>query len=184
MRKLIILIAVALVLGMANWNIVEREQLLQQGRVVLLELAPVDPRSLMQGDYMALDYAMIDRAFPDRKAMERGDGYLVVQLDAQQVATFLRFDDGQPLAANQVKMRYRIRQHQVKFATNAWFFEEGSASLYERAKYGEFRVAANGDMLLSGMRGADFSRLGKRPPDKGEPAKAQPGALKAPGAPG
>ena len=42
---------------MANGSIWQREQLLGSGRVVILELAPVDPRSLMQGDYMALTFA-------------------------------------------------------------------------------------------------------------------------------
>ncbi|XOT97907.1 GDYXXLXY domain-containing protein, partial [Alcaligenes pakistanensis] len=28
------------------------------GQTVLLELAPVDPRSLMQGDYMSLNFAL------------------------------------------------------------------------------------------------------------------------------
>jgi len=36
------------------------ERILSDGRVLLLELAPVDPRSLMQGDYMALQFAAVD----------------------------------------------------------------------------------------------------------------------------
>ncbi|MEN9865854.1 MAG: hypothetical protein RL748_1444 [Pseudomonadota bacterium] len=171
MRKTIILITVALVLALANWTIVQREQLLKDGHIVLLELAPVDPRSLMQGDYMALRYALVDKAFPQRKATGRDDGYIVVAVDANQVASFHHFDDGTPLAANQVKMRFRVRHEQVKFATNAWFFEEGSASLYERAKYGEFRVAGNGEMLLSGMRGEDFAPLGKHAGASAKPAQ-------------
>ncbi|MFX7329222.1 GDYXXLXY domain-containing protein, partial [Acinetobacter baumannii] len=34
----------------------QKEMLLKEGQLVLLPLAPVDPRSLMQGDYMALRY--------------------------------------------------------------------------------------------------------------------------------
>lgn len=170
MRKAIILLTVALVLGLANWNIVQREQLIKNGRIVLLELAPVDPRSLMQGDYMALNYAIVDQAFGDRFAKAERDGYLVAQLDNNQVASFLHFDDAKPLAANQAKLRFRVRQEQIKFATNAWFFEEGSASIYERAKYGEFRVAENGDMLLTGMRDEKLNRLGK-PANKPQASK-------------
>ncbi|MDE8355606.1 GDYXXLXY domain-containing protein, partial [Klebsiella pneumoniae] len=50
------LIALGLVLALAvvNLAIVSCERLLAEGEVVLLELAPVDPRSLMQGDYMSL----------------------------------------------------------------------------------------------------------------------------------
>ena len=34
----------------AGWIIWSNERILADGRVVLLELAPIDPRSLMQGD--------------------------------------------------------------------------------------------------------------------------------------
>ncbi|MBS0976300.1 GDYXXLXY domain-containing protein, partial [Serratia rubidaea] len=43
---------------LVNLSIYQKEQQLRQGRVAILQLAPVDPRSLMQGDYMALDYAL------------------------------------------------------------------------------------------------------------------------------
>ena len=56
-RTVGVLGGLALVLAVANGSIWQREQLLGSGRVVILELAPVDPRSLMQGDYMALTFA-------------------------------------------------------------------------------------------------------------------------------
>ena len=36
----------------------DKETTILKGKLVYLELAPVDPRSLMQGDYMALYYAI------------------------------------------------------------------------------------------------------------------------------
>jgi uncharacterized membrane-anchored protein len=47
----------------------------------------------------------------------------------------------------------------VKFATNAYFFQEGTAARYEPARYGEFRVAPDGDLLLTGLRGKDLEPL-------------------------
>ena len=47
-----------LVLGIANFAIWQKEDVLANGRTILLELAPVDPRSLMQGDYMALRFRL------------------------------------------------------------------------------------------------------------------------------
>ena len=58
MRSAIALIACACMLGLVNWSVAQKERLLERGRIVLLELAPVDPRSLMQGDYMALQFAI------------------------------------------------------------------------------------------------------------------------------
>ena len=77
-----------LVLGVANLQIVQKERLLRDGDWASLALAPVDPRSLIQGDYMALDYAIarqvqVDSGWPR-------DGQLVVAPDADGVARFVR----------------------------------------------------------------------------------------------
>ena len=47
-----------LILCIINVLVYQKEQHLSNGEVVLLELAPVDPRSLMQGDYMRLRFAL------------------------------------------------------------------------------------------------------------------------------
>ena len=163
MRKLIVVLAGFLLLVTVNFSIYQREKLRSEGRVILLELAPVDPRSLMQGDYMALNYTVANAAFPSRQAEESKDGYLVVALDERGVASFKRLADATPLAANEAVLRYRVRNDQIKFATNAFFFEEGSAAQYQTARYGEFRVSADGEMLLTNLRNADLAVLGKMP---------------------
>lgn len=156
MRKLIAVIAGVIVLIGVNVNIYQREQLVNHGRVVLLELAPRDPRSLMQGDYMALNFRIANEAFGGGRLQEdRKDGHIVATLDEQGVAKFARFADGAPLAPYELLLRYRVRDERVKFATNAYFFQEGHAKTYEAAKYGEFRVAPNGDMILTDMRDAN-----------------------------
>lgn len=161
MRKWIALAAGFAVLAIANYTIYSKEQLLTNGRVVLLELAPVDPRSLMQGDYMALRFKAATSVLGSGNTHEdSSDGRIVLKLDAQQVGSFSRYDDGVPLAADEVRMRYRIRNGQVKFATNAYFFQEGSANLYRAARYGEFRTDTNGDAILTGLRGQDMALLG------------------------
>jgi uncharacterized membrane-anchored protein len=160
MRKTIAIVAGLAVLGLANFSIYSRERLLAEGRIALLELAPVDPRSLMQGDYMALRFRASDDAFGRRAKEGLGDGRIVLQVDERGVAKFKRFDDGTPLATDELRIRYRVRADQVKFATNAFFFQEGHAKIYERARYGEFRVAADGECLLTGMRGEKLERLG------------------------
>jgi hypothetical protein len=43
-------------LGLVNVQIWEKETVIARGQPVFVELAPVDPRSLMQGDYMRLAY--------------------------------------------------------------------------------------------------------------------------------
>ena len=160
MRKAIALIAGVLILLFVNYGIMQREQLLTEGRIVLLELSPVDPRSMMQGDYMRLNFAAADQAFPRWQEQRRADGHLVVAVDQRGVGQFRRFADGKPLAPNEVALRYRIRNGRANFATNGYFFEEGQAKAFETARFGEFRVDADGEMILTGLRGPKLERLG------------------------
>ena len=161
MRKAIAVGAGLLFLGLASWTVAERERQLAQGRVVLLELAPVDPRSLMQGDYMALRFKASDDAFGRfGRVKDVADGRLIVKLDGRGVGTFVRRDGGEPLGEDEVALRYRIRDERVKFATNAYFFQEGHAAQYQAARYGEFRVAQSGEPRLAHLRDGKLERLG------------------------
>src|SRR3990167_6673405 len=107
MRNLVAALAGLAILALVNFTIHTREQMLEHGRVVLLELAPVDPRSLMQGDYMALRFKVSDEAF-GRTKKELKDGRLVVALDQRGVASFRRFADATAVAADEALLRYRV----------------------------------------------------------------------------
>jgi uncharacterized membrane-anchored protein len=159
-RKAVAILAGIGVLGAANWTILQRERLIETGAVARLELAPVDPRSLMQGDYMALRFAL-EISIPRSGDKPAEDGHLVVRPDDKGVARYVREDRGEPLAAVELRLRYRIREGKMQFATNAWFFQEGQAAVYQPARYGEFRVAPSGEMLLVAMLGANQERLGQ-----------------------
>ena len=159
MRSLIALVACMLSLGLVNYSIFAKERLLATGAVVMLELAPVDPRSLMQGDYMALSFRMGNDAAGLVRGRETADGHIVATLDERGVASFRRLHDGKPIASNELLLRYRMRNGAIKFATNAFFFEEGTAKRYEAARYGEFRVAPDGELLLTALRDKDLNRL-------------------------
>src|SRR5436190_15305240 len=70
MRSAVAFISCAMVLALLNFSIVGKERQLESGKVVFLELAPVDPRSLMQVDYMALRFKIANDARP---AMDRSE---------------------------------------------------------------------------------------------------------------
>jgi len=169
-RGVIAALACLLTLLLVNLSILGKERLLKQGRAVYLQLAPVDPRSMMQGDYMALNFEVAPeaiRALPATGA-ERNqwsdsgnqDGRLVVRLDERSVASFARIEDQQPLAENEMFLRYRVRNGQLKFATNAFFFQEGTGEQYENARYGLFRVDAQGELLLTRLCDENLQMLG------------------------
>ncbi len=161
---LVAVLAGVLILALLNWNIFKRERLIEQGRIVLLQLAPVDPRSLMQGDYMALHFALANEL---QRTTSRGepseDGIAILNLDERNIAQFVRLDDGQPLQSGEVRLRYRVRDGRgnIKIATNAFFFEEGQGAIYETARYGEFRVDDSGDAILTQLRDEQLKVLGR-----------------------
>ena len=164
MRKWLALAAGLAVLAAANATVFQRERLLAEGRVAILELAPLDPRSLMQGDYMALRFRLAQEADVRRASgAEDHDGRLVVNPDAQGVARFVRRDGPEPLRDGEFALRYRVRHGEMKFATNAFFFQEGHGPRYARARYGEFRVAPSGEMLLTHLLDENRQRLGGAP---------------------
>lgn len=158
-RTLLIFGGLALVLGAANSAIVDKELLRARGTTVLVDLAPVDPRSLMQGDYMRLDYALA------RSADVRGGfgwprtGRIVVRIDGRGVAQFVRRHEGEALASGERLLAYRVRGNRLRIGSDAFFFEEGTASRYIDARYGELRVDDDGESVLVGVRDAELNRL-------------------------
>jgi uncharacterized membrane-anchored protein len=147
-RNIIIMINLFLVLGFINWSAVEKEEILAKGKLVLLELAPVDPRSLMQGDYMRLNYA-ITRDIPASKIPKRG--YCVIKPDARQVAQKVRFQKGKkPLNAGEYLINYTTDDWSVNLGAESYFFEEGQGKKFENAKYGAVKID-EGHSLLIGL---------------------------------
>ena len=161
MRKAVAILAGLAVLAFVNFGIWGREKLLTEGQIVLLDLAPIDPRSIMQGDYMRLNFRVADEAFrsTDYKIVE--DGHVVVAVDQNRVGTFRRVADRRPLGPGEMALRYRIRGGLPSFGTNAFFFEEGKADAYANARYGEFRVDRDGEMILTGLRDEKYRPLGR-----------------------
>ena len=160
--RLGVIVSALIILALVNLNIYQQEQQLATGNIVVFELAPVDPRSLMQGDYMALNYQIankISQATHLENDLENYDGLFVVTLNQHKLAQFDDLYQGQTLLPNQHIIQYRVRSGRVKLASNAFFFEEGRAQEFANAKYGEFRVNPAGKMLLSNMLDKDFKRI-------------------------
>lgn len=158
-RTAVILGGLAFALLVPTALVVQKEHVLRSGTPVLLELAPVDPRSLMQGDYMVLDYAISRERDKNTTA---ADGNMVLRLDANGVGTFVRFDTPDtPLAPDELKLRYRLRKERYRLGAESFFFQEGHADRYENARYGELRVADSGASVLVGLRDAERQPLGR-----------------------
>ncbi len=162
--RLMVVAAVTLgILVIVNTQIVVKQGIIEDGRIMLLRLAPRDPRSLLQGDYMALRYAMADQVARAAEPAGVTDGRVVVALAANGEASFVALDQGQPLDQSQQVLRFRRRGETVRLASDAYFFEEGQWEAFANARFGELRVDDDGDAVLSGLRDADGNRLGPAP---------------------
>ncbi len=160
MKKPRFLLIGLVILVLINIGIHNKERLLAEGAPLLLKLAPLDPRSLMQGDYMALRYQIEAALKKQEQKPIPANGRLLLNLDANRVGSLAGLDDGQALQANQLRIRYRMRKGRLRIAGNSYFFEEGTASRYRQARYGEFRVAENGDAILTALRDEKLKPLG------------------------
>jgi uncharacterized membrane-anchored protein len=161
-RQIVLFVVLLVTFAVIDVQIYKKEMTLSSGKVMLLELAPRDPRSLMQGDYMVLRYKVAVEVGPG-DAVPR-EGKLVMNVDEQGVATFKRVHTpGSPLAPGEHLLRYRKRGREIRLGAESFFFQEGHANNYSGAKYGELRVVEAGDSVLAGLRGQNLEKLG---PDK------------------
>ena len=130
-----------------------KETLLRSGQTIELELAPVDPRSLIQGDYVRLNYKI--SALPEGTIPK---GQYRVQLalapDENGVHQFTRvYDERVPLQADEVIITGWVRKYQrLVFGIESFFVPENTGRALERtAKYGIVKVSKTGDALLIGL---------------------------------
>lgn len=160
-------LVLVLFLGLYNAAILGKERLLARGDIMVLALAPVDPRSLMQGDYMILDIA-------DGRAMARDAGSgddnetrpdgrertAIMAADENGLWSYRRLDQGSALEAGEHRLTFRPQgRRPAKIAGGSWFFEEGQAATYARARFAELRVAPDGTALITALLDADRNRL-------------------------
>lgn len=150
MKKIVFIVSSLLVLLAFNYAIYQKEKIITSGDTVFLKLAPVDPRSLMQGDYMQLRYAIEDTPFDEQ--VNDASGYLVITPDADKVAVFTRYHKGEALSAGEKLIRYRAAYTGVRIAApDSFMFQEGHAAAYALAEYGILKFDDKGNSVLVGL---------------------------------
>lgn len=161
--------AAVLALVVVNVGIAGRERLITEGRPVYVKLAPADPRSLMQGDYMRLAYElpgtqgirwMTRNTAADGSPLWGARPRVAATLDARGVVVAARLlAPGETPPAGAQLLELTPKAGGWTFVSDAWFFREGEAQRWQPAKYGEFRVTPDGKGLLVGVVGEDLKPL-------------------------
>ena len=148
-KWILILANLLLLLVFFNHSVLRKEKILSEGKLILLELAPVDPRSLMQGDYMQLRYDIASDVKFDSIPKR---GFCIVNLDQYGVATRVRFQkDNLPLSDNEYAIEYTAGNWNINIGAESFFFEEGQAHKYDSAKYGGLKIDKEGNSILVGL---------------------------------
>lgn len=159
--KIAMLVGVALTLLVANVAIWQKQDLIVHGKPVFIALLPVDPRSLMQGDYMLLRFAFSRYDVPsDFESIAGKRALIVAKLDDRGVVEQDKWASGDTvLAADEIFFELTRKNGQWLAVSDAWFFKEGDGERWQGARYGEFRVLPDGRALLVGLTDEALQRI-------------------------
>jgi uncharacterized membrane-anchored protein len=154
MRDKLILGCAALCLMIFGFEIYKKEQIIKNGRLVYFELAPRDPRSIMQGDYMALRYEI---AQLHNKQLEYPKITINITVDNKGVMQHATDKDAKTST-------YHVTLHpngpsSYTMRPDTFLFQEGHAALYERARYGMFKIDKDSNKLLVGLADKNLKEL-------------------------
>ncbi|WNR42617.1 GDYXXLXY domain-containing protein [Paenibacillus roseipurpureus] len=152
------LIALLVVLQVAalSLQIGKSEYLLSHGTLVKLQLKPLDPRSLMQGDYVRLRYTISEPPFWQNRSLEErtSKGKIVMVLGLNKdtgVYEYRRvYTNGEGLAPDEVRINGKqVGYEGVEYGIETYFIPEGTGRDYEvNSKFAEVKVSASGDAIL------------------------------------
>ena len=120
-----------------------REVALTEGREITLQTAPVDPRSLFQGDYAILDYEMAQ--IPARLAEQpAGATVYVVLAECGDVWCTARHTRSKPGSADVYIKGVISVDGRLDFGIGTYFVPEGTGHIIERAQDVKVIVSLDG----------------------------------------
>lgn len=150
--------------------VVKNEWHLHHSKSIFIELKPVDPRSILQGDYMALAYELHLQSL---KALSGSESEAIDQvifnhssipakviLDSQNRVVGTVLDTNNSFTGQRLILKNPENRLQALYpSSRSFLFAEGLAQCYEKAKYAEFKVNPKGEAILSDLRGEGLQPL-------------------------
>lgn len=164
MRKFFPLYLALLSIVLFGGLIVKHERHLKSSQTIFVELAPVDPRAMLQGDYMALNYQLHFQAasagngtaLPMQELNHRSQVMSYVQLDTQRRVIQTSFNpvvlNTQPQVSGRLILKNPRNTVDALYpAASSFMFAEGLEPCYGRARFAELKVKENGMALLANL---------------------------------
>ena len=143
---------------------------LHHSKSIFIQLKPVDPRSILQGDYMALAYELNLQSLKalagnesealDQVIFNHSSVPAKVILDSQNRVVRTVLDINNSFAGQSLILKNPENRLQALYpASRSFLFAEGLAQCYEKAKYAEFKVNQKGEAILFDLRGEELQSL-------------------------
>ncbi len=140
-------------------GVASMEATYRKGQIFYLAIRPADPRSLLQGDYMALAYEA-DTSEADAPQRAR---FAVLSLDARGIATFAELAVNlEELGPQQVALPVQQWGSRYLIQPRSFLFQEGQGAALANARYAVFRYRDPRAPLLYGLANADLESLSHR----------------------
>ncbi|NCN08231.1 MAG: GDYXXLXY domain-containing protein [Leptospira sp.] len=135
------------------YAIIGKEEIRENGKLVLLPLVPVDPRSMFQGDYMILNYDWSKfESTSNVKKFRRG--FLLFEIESGVIKPIRLSHEAVDSHNGLYSIKYFRSDYDFKIGAESYFFQEGQADLYSSAKFAGIKFLPNstsGDKLLVGL---------------------------------
>lgn len=130
-----------------NTLIVKKELNITKSQEIKIALRPVDPRSIMQGDYMRLRYKI-----PQKKLKEAKSGKLLISIDKQGFVLDYELYEKQKLKKNQALLNFKQKKWgNIFIGSESYLFEEGKADHYAKATHAIFYLTPTGETILKDL---------------------------------
>lgn len=103
-------------LGAVNYKVQQFEDVLATGKPVVLKIAPADPRSLMQGDYMVLNYAILSEIQQSQFLSESNESLETSEsIDAGEANETIGIDESSPSGKKAYILVHLDKNHVATF---------------------------------------------------------------------
>lgn len=179
------LLSIAVFLGL----IFKNEWHLKHSQSIYVRLQPVDPRSILQGDYMRLNYQLYfapqnsmlentdqqntnqqninqeDHIFSghyfDQIIQNKSSIVTYVELDPQRRVIHTSFEPLKNVQIQRLVLQNPNNRYTMLYpASKSFLFAEGLAECYQQAEYAEFKVDEQGNAILNALKGNQLQDLG------------------------
>ncbi|WP_010113158.1 GDYXXLXY domain-containing protein [Acinetobacter sp. P8-3-8] len=179
------LLSIAVFLGL----IFKNEWHLKHSQSIYVRLQPVDPRSILQGDYMRLNYQLyfapqnsilentdqqntnqqninqeehiFSGHYFDQIIQNKSSIVTYVELDPQRRVIHTSFEPLKNVQIQRLVLQNPNNRYTMLYpASKSFLFAEGLAECYQQAEYAEFKVDEQGNAILNALKGNQLQDLG------------------------